>query len=42
MFTLKIATEIFAETLDNFQQSTRLIPRAEVLYKLQVSENEVL
>jgi hypothetical protein len=30
MLTLKMATAIFAETLDNFQHSTRLIPKAEV------------
>jgi hypothetical protein len=28
IFTLKIATAMFAETLDNFQHSTRLIPES--------------
>jgi hypothetical protein len=31
IFALKMATLMFAETLDNFQHSTRLIPEAEVV-----------
>jgi hypothetical protein len=32
IFTLKMANAIFAETFDNFQNSTRIIPKAEVLH----------
>jgi hypothetical protein len=33
-----MVTEISAETLDNFQHSMRLNPKAEVLYQTSVAE----
>jgi hypothetical protein len=42
MFVFSAATTMFAEKLDNFQQVTGLIPKAEVVYRSRVSENRIL
>jgi hypothetical protein len=44
LYNLKMITALFAETLDNFHHSTRIIPKAEILYLqvLQCTDSEII